>query len=192
MDIADTGLVQLSSYDQGNLTKAEEFVKSLAAGVSAADGAGGGGATGKGRVRPGTYSGPEPVVGQYYEGKITGIQSFGIFVEILPGPEDGSTRGFEALCHISDLAIERVSTCEDFVSTLGVDTFKVKYIGKDARGKSKVSRKALLQEEKGVVVSPRPPMGNRTDGKANGENVPTPAQMSDAELDVIAKAIEGL
>jgi predicted RNA-binding protein with RPS1 domain len=113
-------------------------------------------------------------------------------VEILPGPEDGSTRGFEGLCHISELAIDRVSTCEDFVSSLGVDTVKVKYMGKDARGKSKVSRKAVLQEETGEVVSPGPPMRNRTNGTANGENVPPPAQMSDAEFDVIAKAIEGL
>jgi polyribonucleotide nucleotidyltransferase len=193
MDIADSGSVQISAFDQGNLTKAESFVKSLVSGAAAPSrgGASGGGGPEGGRVRPGAYSGPEPVIGEVYEGKITGVQNFGIFVEILPGPEDGSTRGFEALCHISELSIERVTTCEAFVSSLGAETLKVKYLGKDDRGKTKVSRKAVLQA--GQPVPPRrPPLMDRTNNNANGENVPPPAQMSDAELDVIAKAIEGL
>jgi len=41
------------------------------------------------------YEGPLPVEGETYMGKITGIHPFGVFVEILPGAEDGSTPGFE-------------------------------------------------------------------------------------------------
>lgn len=181
MDIMDSGLVQMSSYDLGNLTKAEEFVKNLIAGSGPSKGGVGGG----GRGRPADYAGPEPVVGENYDAKITGIHMFGVFLEILPGPADGSTRGFEALCHVSELALDHVRNCEGYIKSLGVETLKVKYMGKE-RGKAKVSRKAVLEEGKGKALQ----LTDRTYTKTNGTNLPSPAKMPDAELDVIAKAIE--
>lgn len=188
MDIMDTGTVQISGYDSGNLTKAEEFVKSLVSGAgNGKPGAGPGG----GRGRPADYAGPDPVVGQIYEGKITGIHNFGVFVEILPPPEDGSTRGFEGLCHVSELANDHVRNCEGFVKSLGVETLKVKYLGKE-RGKAKLSRKAALVDGSGQKSNPpqRPPLADKTN--ANGVDATSKPKMSEAEIDVITKAIEEL
>jgi polyribonucleotide nucleotidyltransferase len=166
MDVKEDGTVQVSGYDQDKLKEAEEFVLGLVAG----------GAGGKGdrKDRP-KYVGPDPVEGETYTGKITGIQAFGVFVEILPGPEDGSTPGLEGLVHISELARDRIRNCEGYVKSLGVDVLTVKYIGMD-RGKIKLSRKALL------------PGGSDEDDKPAA---PLPTMAAD-EVDVIAQAIEGL
>jgi polyribonucleotide nucleotidyltransferase len=166
MDVKEDGTVQVSGYDQDKLTEAEAFVLGLVAG--------GGGGKGDRKDRP-KYVGPDPVEGETYTGKITGIQAFGVFVEILPGPEDGSTPGLEGLVHISELARDRIRNCEGYVNSLGVDVLTVKYIGMD-RGKIKLSRKALL------------PGGSDEDDKPAA---PLPTMAAD-EVDVIAQAIEGL
>ena len=77
--------------------------------------------------------------GQVYKGKITGIHQFGVFVEILPGAEDGSTPGLEGLCHVSELHYEGVRNCEGFVKSMGVEELEVKYIGKNAKGQLQLS-----------------------------------------------------
>jgi len=175
MDVQDDGNVQISSFKQDKLTDAEAFVKKL---VGGGGGAGGGGG-GKREPRP-QYSGPEPVEGQVYRGKITGIHPFGVFLEFMPGAEDGSTPGLEGLCHVSELAEEHVRSCEGYVrSVLNTEEFDVVYMGINKSGKRSLSRKE-------AVVAKR----NGTNGaKANKEPV---SVMSDEEFDVIAKAIEGV
>lgn len=176
MDVKEDGTIQISSYSHDKLNEAEEFVKALVAG------GGGGGGRGDKKERP-KYEGPEPVEGETYTGKITGIQPFGVFVEILPGPEDGSSPGLEGLVHVSELAMERVRNCEGFVKAMGVDVLTVKYIGNE-RGKIQLSRKAVLDGGSG---------GNRRRAAPNNDDAPEAPQapMSDAEIDVIAQAIEG-
>lgn len=74
-------------------------------------------------------------VGEIYENAVvTRIEKFGAFVDLLPGRE--------ALCHVSQLAHERVENVEDVVS-IG-DTLSVKITEIDERGKVNVSHKALL------------------------------------------------
>jgi len=80
----------------------------------------------------------EAVVGRIYKGRITGIKEFGAFVEILPG-RDG-------LCHISELGEGRVAKVEDVVK-LG-DEVSVKVLAIDDQGKIRLSRKAVLKEQK--------------------------------------------
>jgi len=138
MDVGEDGLIQLSGFDTEKLTEAEAFVKKLVEGA-------GGGRGGPRKDRP-KYTGPPPEMGKTYTGKITGIQKFGVFVEILPGAEDGSYPGLEGLVHVSELHVERVRNCEGFVRGMGVEELTVKYIGEE-NGKVKLSRKAVLEEK---------------------------------------------
>ncbi len=79
----------------------------------------------------------DPVIGKIYKGKVTGIKTFGAFVEIAPEKE--------GLCHISNIAKERIKQVED-VLQLG-DEILVKVIGIDEQGKISLSRKAALVPE---------------------------------------------
>ena len=80
----------------------------------------------------------EPEVGKVYEGQVTGIKEFGAFVEILPG--------VEGLCHISEFSDKYLKTM-DGVCQVG-DMLKVKCLAVE-KGRIKLSRKAVLLEEKG-------------------------------------------
>ena len=173
MDVSDEGRIQLTSFEQEQLTKAQEFISALIKG-----GSGGGG--GKREERP-KYAGPEAVVGETYTGKITGIHPFGVFVEILPGAEDGSTPGLEGLVHVSELARERVRNCEAFMKSMSVEELTVKYLGME-RGKIRLSRKAVLEEQYANAHN------NGKDRRRKKNDVP--AAMSDEEIDVIRNAIE--
>ncbi len=73
-------------------------------------------------------------VGKTYIGKVTRLMDFGAFVEVLPGKE--------GLCHISQLANERVEKVEDAVS-IG-DEIMVKCVEIDSQGRVNLSRKATL------------------------------------------------
>jgi len=139
MDVGEDGTIQLSGFSTEKLLEAEAFVKKLVEG-------GGGRGGGPRKDRP-QYVGPDAVMGETYTGKITGIQKFGVFVEILPGPEDGSSPGLEGLVHISELHTERVRNCEGFLRGMNTEELTVKYIGND-KGKIQLSRKAVLQEKK--------------------------------------------
>lgn len=77
-------------------------------------------------------------IGKVYEGQVTSIKDFGAFVEILPG-RDG-------LCHISELSEEYVDNIHNHVKV--GDRFKVKVISVDDQNRIKLSRKAVLQDEK--------------------------------------------
>ena len=73
----------------------------------------------------------EPVVGEIYEGTVTRIIPIGAFVEYAPGKE--------GMVHISKLQKQRTEKVEDAVA-LG-DTVKVKYLGKDEKGRENLSIK---------------------------------------------------
>jgi polyribonucleotide nucleotidyltransferase len=80
----------------------------------------------------------DPEVGAIYDGIVRRIQSFGAFVEILPN-KDG-------LLHISELDTKRVERVEDVVRE--GDRVRVKVLSVDPEGKVRLSRKALLVEQK--------------------------------------------
>ena len=73
----------------------------------------------------------EPVVGETYEGTVTRIIPIGAFVEYAPGKE--------GMVHISKLQKQRTEKVEDAVA-LG-DTVRVKYLGKDEKGRENLSMK---------------------------------------------------
>jgi len=82
--------------------------------------------------------GMDPEIGAIYEGKVVKITDFGAFVQIKP-KTDG-------LVHISELANYRVKQVSDIVKE--GDMIKVKVLDVSRDGKIKLSRKALLKDEK--------------------------------------------
>lgn len=77
-------------------------------------------------------------VGQLVEGKITGITSFGVFVDL--------GEGKSGLVHISEVARSYVSDIKEFVKIGDVVKMKVLTVGDD--GKISLSIKRALEPEK--------------------------------------------
>jgi polyribonucleotide nucleotidyltransferase len=77
----------------------------------------------------------EPEVGQIYEGKVVKVMEFGAFVNFF-GAKDG-------LVHVSQLSKTRVERPADFVKE--GDVVKVKLLGFDDRGKTRLSMKVVDQ-----------------------------------------------
>jgi polyribonucleotide nucleotidyltransferase len=77
----------------------------------------------------------EPEVGTIYEGKVVKVMDFGAFVNFF-GAKDG-------LVHVSQLARERVNSPADVVKE--GDMVKVKLLGFDDRGKTRLSMKVVDQ-----------------------------------------------
>ena len=78
----------------------------------------------------------EPEVGMIYDAKVVKIMEYGAFVNFMPG-KDG-------LLHISAIVPERVNKVTDYLEE-GQD-IKVKLVGVDDRGKTKLSMKYINQE----------------------------------------------
>jgi len=86
-------------------------------------------------------------VGKIYHGKVTSVKDFGAFIEVTPG-QDG-------LCHISELTDGYVQKVAD-VCSVG-DEMRVKVILVDDTGRIKLSRKAVILEEKKGSEEPAEP-----------------------------------
>jgi len=81
----------------------------------------------------------EAEVGAVYEGTVCKIMDFGAFVEIFPGTD--------GLVHISQLDSKHVRTVTDVLKE--GDKVLVKVLEVDRNGKIRLSRKAVLEEQKG-------------------------------------------
>jgi polyribonucleotide nucleotidyltransferase len=77
----------------------------------------------------------DPELGQIYDGTVVKVMEFGAFVNFF-GAKDG-------LVHISQLAANRVQKTSDVVKE--GDKVKVKLLGFDDRGKTRLSMKAVDQ-----------------------------------------------
>jgi len=77
-------------------------------------------------------------VGKIYEGQITSIKEFGVFVEVLAG-RDG-------MCHVSELADEYVDAAYVRNNFKVGDVIPVKVIAIDDQNRIKLSRKAALRD----------------------------------------------
>ena len=109
IDIEDDGRIYIAAIDLEAGQKAQEIIESLVADV-------------------------EP--GKTYLGKVTRVERYGAFVEVLPGKE--------GLVHISHLDHCRVGKTEDVVN-LG-DMVTVKVLDIDERGRINLSRKEALEK----------------------------------------------
>jgi polyribonucleotide nucleotidyltransferase len=84
----------------------------------------------------------QPEAGKIYKGIVKGIQTFGAFVEILPGKQ--------GLLHISEIDWQRVEKVEDVLKE--GDEVEVKLLDIDTKnGKLSLSRKVLLPIPEGFV-----------------------------------------
>jgi polyribonucleotide nucleotidyltransferase len=119
-----------------------------------------------------------PEAGKTYLGTVQRIADFGAFVEILPGTD--------GLLHVSEIADYRVANVRDELHE--GQQLLVKVINVDPSGKIRLSRKAVLREERGESSeesfeqdSERESRGNRDDrgnredrgprgGRPNGGN----------------------
>ena len=77
----------------------------------------------------------DPIVGQVFEGKVVKLMDFGAFVNFY-GKRDG-------LVHVSQISEERVNHPKDVLNEGQI--VKVKLMGIDDRGKSKLSMKVIDQ-----------------------------------------------
>lgn len=107
IDINDSGLISIVSNDGAAMQKAKGIINGLVA---------------------------EIVVGQVYQGKVTSVVPFGVFVEVLPGKE--------GLCHISELDSDRVSDIYEFIKE--GDSIVVKVLEMNNKGQYRLSRRATL------------------------------------------------
>ncbi|AMA54842.1 MULTISPECIES: polyribonucleotide nucleotidyltransferase [unclassified Bradyrhizobium] len=96
----------------------------------------------------------DPEVGQIYDGTVVKVMEFGAFVNFF-GSKDG-------LVHISQLASSRVQKTSDVVKE--GDKVKVKLLGFDDRGKTRLSMKVVDQTT-----------GEDLEGKGEGEKAPREA-----------------
>jgi polyribonucleotide nucleotidyltransferase len=120
IDIEDDGRIYIAAVNQEKGRLAQKMIESLTREV-------------------------EP--GELYLGKVTRVEKYGAFVEILPGKE--------GLVHISRLAHERVDKTEDVVK-IG-EEISVKVIGIDERGRIDLSRRAAIPNEHGQMIDEEAP-----------------------------------
>ncbi|HEY8429677.1 MAG TPA: polyribonucleotide nucleotidyltransferase, partial [Sandaracinaceae bacterium] len=126
IDIEDDGTVHVASPDSAAVAKALEIIRGLT---------------------------EEPEIGKVYKGVVKRVESYGAFIEIMPGTD--------GLCHISDFAWERVERTED-VMNLG-DEVEVQVTDIDSDGRVRLSRKVLLPKPEGWEE--RRDHGGRRDGR---------------------------
>jgi polyribonucleotide nucleotidyltransferase len=107
INIDDDGRVSISSSSKEGIEEAKRIIESLTAEVE---------------------------IGRTYDGRITSVVPFGVFVEILPGKE--------GLCHISEFDHARIKSLDEIVKQ--GDMIKVKVLDINDRGQVKLSRKATL------------------------------------------------
>jgi polyribonucleotide nucleotidyltransferase len=103
-----------------------------------------------------------PEIGRVYEGVVTRIESFGAFVEIIPGTE--------GLLHISELAPFRIREVSDVLRE--GDQVKVKVLEIDPeKGRIRLSRKAVLLDDPNydAATDPLAALADTSGGPSGGE-----------------------
>ena len=88
------------------------------------------------------YYDQKPDIGRNYVGKVTKVIDCGCVVEIMPG--------LDGLVHVSQLDVERVENVADVIK-LGQD-LEVKVIEVESSGRVRLSRKAVIMEERGETI----------------------------------------
>jgi polyribonucleotide nucleotidyltransferase len=103
----------------------------------------------------------EAELGKTYLGKVVRVVNFGAFVEILPG--------VEGLLHISEIAEHRINEVRDEIDE-GQEVL-VKVIEIDGQGRVRLSRKAVLREQRGEAPQEAAEVGapRRSEGGAGRE-----------------------
>ena len=100
----------------------------------------------------------EAELGKTYLGKVVRVVNFGAFVEILPG--------VEGLLHISEIEEHRINEVRDVLDE-GQEVL-VKVIEIDGQGRVRVSRKAVLREQRGEAPEEPAAVGSDRERRGGG------------------------
>jgi polyribonucleotide nucleotidyltransferase len=111
-----------------------------------------------------------PEVGKTYLGKVVRLAEFGAFVEIFPGTD--------GLLHVSEIAEHRVKDVKDELRE--GDQVLVKVLGVEGN-RIKLSRKALLKEQRQKLGLPDPNANGGVDLAASGHGEERPRRQPRAE-----------
>jgi polyribonucleotide nucleotidyltransferase len=126
--VGNQGIVEVASPDKAAMEKAVNWIKAI-------------------------VEVPEP--GKTYHGTVKSIQTFGAFVEFLPGKE--------GLLHISEISYDRLKDMEGVMQP--GDQFDVKLLEVDQKtGKFRLSKRALMPKPEGYVEREERPRGDRDRG----------------------------
>ena len=106
-----------------------------------------------------------PEIGKTYLGKVVRLAEFGAFVEIFPGTD--------GLLHVSEIAEHRVKEVKDELRE--GDQVLVKVLGIEGN-RIKLSRKALLREQREKLGLPEPPGGGRSGRRRDAGSAGAAAQ----------------
>ena len=106
-----------------------------------------------------------PEVGKVYLGKVVRLAEFGAFVELFPGTD--------GLLHISEIAEHRVKEVKDELRE--GDQVMVKVLAIEGN-RIKLSRKALIREQKAKLAQSAPATEAPEPGSGDGESAPPPAR----------------
>ncbi|MFT7462145.1 MAG: polyribonucleotide nucleotidyltransferase, partial [Pseudohongiellaceae bacterium] len=133
ISIDDFGRVRLAGEDSD-----AEVETGGGSGGGGGAGAGGGGGGGRRGGREERSSEPKvmPKVGEVYEGKITGLKSYGVFVEVSPGTD--------GLCHVSEMLPAGIREPETEYA-MG-DPVKVTVLDIDDNNRIRLSMKAVAED----------------------------------------------
>jgi polyribonucleotide nucleotidyltransferase len=110
IDLSDDGSVKIMATDRADADAAIARIKGITA---------------------------EPEVGDIYQGVVSGVKDFGLFVKIMGN--------FESLVHISEITGDRLEKIEDAKLKEG-DAVWVKYLGADKRGKTRFTMVGINQK----------------------------------------------
>jgi polyribonucleotide nucleotidyltransferase len=105
-----------------------------------------------------------PEIGKVYLGKVVRLAEFGAFVELFPGTD--------GLLHISEIAEHRVKEVKDELRE--GDQVMVKVLAIEGN-RIKLSRKALIREQKAKLAQPNPAAAAETEEFAEEESQAAPA-----------------
>jgi polyribonucleotide nucleotidyltransferase len=111
-----------------------------------------------------------PEVGKTYLGKVVRLAEFGAFVELFPGTD--------GLLHISEIAEHRVKEVKDELRE--GDQVLVKVLGIEGN-RIKLSRKALLREQREKLGLPEPGRGGSGEGEAPAPRAPRPQAQAERQ-----------
>lgn len=132
IDIEEDGTVYIASADGEGARRAQEMVEELV---------------------------EEPEIGRIYTGRVNRIESFGAFVEILPG--------VDGMVHISQLETGRVERVED-VARVGDEMMVMVIYVDPVTGKIRLSRQAVLEGWTAEEARERGEAGARKGGSRGG------------------------
>ncbi|CAM9452260.1 unnamed protein product, partial [Scytosiphon promiscuus] len=142
MDVEEDGRVMISAFNSTSAASAVKYIEEMLKDATLRGGGrlGAGGPGGRPARGVPTDFNTTAIIGNTYRNcEIVSIQPFGCFVEFAPG--------LEGLVHVSELDVNRVVTAEGFLADKPV--IDVKVVGLNDKGKVRLSRKAVLMDDRG-------------------------------------------